>query len=204
LEIFENLAKHGYVTGNRNRDWGASNGFYPIIRLLQLHHVAMNGRYARLLSLSRRDGRKLIGDADNQHVCWVGAEPWATQIIVENAFPQVRTHAAHSPVQKQVYMAATQHQATRIRILPKRETLAETERLSKVCNKLQANILDRVKLQQSSSKDFPLATWLIFDKQIVCETTKKAACRQRGGALWRAYRLIRPGGPFRLALAQQT
>jgi hypothetical protein len=162
LEIFENLAKHGYVTGNRNRDWGASNGFYPIIRLLQLHHVAMNGGYAKLLSLNKHDGHELVGDAENQHVCWVSAELWATQIIMENAFTQARTHAAHRPVQKQDYMAGTQHRAARIRTLPKRETLAETERLAKVCNKLQTNILDRVELQQSSGKDFPLATGPVF------------------------------------------
>jgi hypothetical protein len=162
LEIFENLANQGYVTGNRNRDWGASNGFYPIIRLLQLHHIAINGGYVRLLSVNEREGRELIGDADNQHVRWVGAEPWATQIIVENAFIQARAHKAHSAVQKQDYMAGTQHQATRIRILPKRETSAETKRLAKVGNKLQTNILHSDKLQQSSSKGFPLATGLIF------------------------------------------
>jgi hypothetical protein len=162
LEIFENLAKHGYVTGNRNRDWGASNGFYPIIRLLQLHHVAMNGGYARLLSLNEHEGRKLVGEADNQHVCWVCAESWATQTIVENAFIQARAHAAHSTVQKQDYITGTQHRVARIRILPKRVTLAETERLAKVCNKLQTNILHRVKVPQSSCWDFPLATGLLF------------------------------------------
>jgi hypothetical protein len=121
------------------------------------------------------------------------------QIIVENAFIQARTHAAHSAVQKQDYIAGMQHQAARIKILPKRVTSAETERLAKVCNKLQTNILDRGALRQSSCKDFPLATG-----QIVCETTKKAACRRRGDALGRAYGLIRPGGLSRLAPAQQT
>jgi hypothetical protein len=43
LEIFENSANHGYVMSNRYRDWGASNGFYPIVRLAQLHHIAING-----------------------------------------------------------------------------------------------------------------------------------------------------------------
>jgi hypothetical protein len=75
LKIFKNSANHGYVTGNRNRDWRASNGFYPIIRLSQLHHVAINGGYARLLSLNKHDGRKLVRDADSQHVCWVCAGP---------------------------------------------------------------------------------------------------------------------------------
>jgi hypothetical protein len=88
LEISENSAKQGYVTGNRNGDWGASNKFYPIIRLSQLHHVAINSGYARLLSLNEHEGRELVKDADNQQVCWVRAEPWGTQIIVENAFTQ--------------------------------------------------------------------------------------------------------------------
>jgi hypothetical protein len=109
LAKFENSAECGYVTSNRNRDWGASNGFYPIIRLSQLHHVAINGGYARLLSLNEHDGHELVGDADNQHVRWVGTEPWATQTIVENAFIQARAHAAHSAVQKQDYITGTQH-----------------------------------------------------------------------------------------------
>jgi hypothetical protein len=65
LEILENSAEHGYVTGNMNGDWGASNRFHPIIRLSQLHHVAMNGGYARLLSLNEHDRQELVGEADN-------------------------------------------------------------------------------------------------------------------------------------------
>jgi hypothetical protein len=38
LAIFETSARHGYVTSNRTRDFGAANGYYPIIRLAQLHH----------------------------------------------------------------------------------------------------------------------------------------------------------------------
>jgi hypothetical protein len=119
LEIFENLAKHGFVTGNRNRDWGASNGFYPIIRLSQLHHVAMNVRYARLLSLNGHKRARARWRSNNQHVCWVGAEPWATQTIVKNVFIQARANKAHSAVQKQDYIRGTQHRVARIRILPK-------------------------------------------------------------------------------------
>jgi hypothetical protein len=52
--------------------------------------------------------------------------------------------------------------SNRIRSLHKRETSAEAERLAKVCNKLQTKILRRIKLQQSSSKGFPLETGLIF------------------------------------------
>jgi hypothetical protein len=43
LEIFENWANHGYITCNRYQDWGASNGFYPIVRLAQLKHIALMG-----------------------------------------------------------------------------------------------------------------------------------------------------------------
>jgi hypothetical protein len=99
LEIFENSANYGYVTCNRYQDWGASNGLYPIFRLAQLKHIAINGGYNRRLSLNERNGRELIGDSDNQHNRWVGAEPWATQVIVENTFTQARVHEAHSAVQ---------------------------------------------------------------------------------------------------------
>jgi hypothetical protein len=105
----------------------------------------------------------IVGEADNQHFRWVGAEPRVTQTIVENAFIQARAHTAHSAVQKQDYITGTQHRVARIRILPKRVTSAETERLAKVCNKLQTNILYRVELPQSSCGDFPLATRLMFD-----------------------------------------
>jgi hypothetical protein len=59
-------------------------------------------------------------------------------------------------------MAETQRRAAIIRILPKRELLAETERLANMRNKLQTDVLDRVGLQQSSSKDFPFATGPLF------------------------------------------
>jgi hypothetical protein len=58
LSIFEALAEHGYVTGNRFRDHGAANGFYPVIELCQLQHVSMHGGYARLLSLFHSRKRK--------------------------------------------------------------------------------------------------------------------------------------------------
>jgi hypothetical protein len=82
---------------------------------------------------------------------------------------------AHSAVQKQDYITGMQHRVARIRILPKKVMSAETERLAKVCNKLQTNILDRVKLPQSSCGDFPLATGLLFGREnMICETTEKA------------------------------
>jgi hypothetical protein len=96
LATFENSAKHGYVTGNRDRD-------------------------------------------------------------------QARANKANSAVQKQAYSRRTQHQVARIRILPQRVTLAESERLAKVGNTMQTYIFNRVELLQSSYEDFPLATGLMFD-----------------------------------------
>jgi hypothetical protein len=141
---------------------GASNGFYPIVRLAQLKHIAINGGYDRLLSLNKRDGRKPIGDTDNQHNCWVGAEPWATQVIVENAFTQTEVQEAHSAAQIKHHMARTQQRAPRIKTLQRKEMSAETERLAKVCNNLQDDISHRLEVQQSCSKGFPLATGLVF------------------------------------------
>jgi hypothetical protein len=59
----------------------------------------MNGRYARLLSLPEDKGRELIREADTQHVCWVGAERWATQTIVESTFINTQANKA-SEVQR--------------------------------------------------------------------------------------------------------
>jgi hypothetical protein len=124
----------------------------------------MNGGYAKLMSLNKHEGRELVREADTQHICWVGPEPWATQTIVENAFVQPRTNKAHSAVQKQPYSRPTQHQIARIRVLHQRVTPAETERLAKVCNTLQTHIFNWVQLPQSSYEDFPLANGLIFGK----------------------------------------
>jgi hypothetical protein len=55
-----------------------------------------------------------------------------------------------------------QHRATGLKILPRKEASAETERLAKVCYNLQADILHRLEVQQSCSKGFLLATGLVF------------------------------------------
>jgi hypothetical protein len=110
----------------------------------------------------KHDGRKLVGDADKKHNCWVGEEPWATQVIVENAFTQARVRETHSAVQIKDHMAGMQQCASRIKILQRKETSAETERLAKVYNNLQANILHRLEVQQSCSEGIPLATGLVF------------------------------------------
>jgi hypothetical protein len=47
LATFEAAAMHGFVTKYSMRNWGAANGFFPVIRLAQLHHVAAHGGYAR-------------------------------------------------------------------------------------------------------------------------------------------------------------
>jgi hypothetical protein len=43
LATFEAAAMHGFVTKNRMRNWGAANGFFTVIRLAQLHHIAAHG-----------------------------------------------------------------------------------------------------------------------------------------------------------------
>jgi hypothetical protein len=52
--------------------------------------------------------------------------------------------------------------APRIKTLQRREMLAETERLAKVCHNIQTDISDRLEVQQSCSEGFPLATRLVF------------------------------------------
>jgi hypothetical protein len=68
LATFKYQAGHGFVRANRTRDWGAANRFWPVIRLAQLHHIAAHGGYARLLTLNRKDVRKLLKEGDNLHV----------------------------------------------------------------------------------------------------------------------------------------
>jgi hypothetical protein len=67
LATFEYQAGHGFVTANRTQDWGAANGFWPVIRLAQLHHIAAHGGYARLLTRDRNDVRKILKEGDNLH-----------------------------------------------------------------------------------------------------------------------------------------
>jgi hypothetical protein len=56
LATFKTSMRHGYVTSNRTRDFGAANGYYPIIRLAQLHYVSALGRYVRMLTLHPNSG----------------------------------------------------------------------------------------------------------------------------------------------------
>jgi hypothetical protein len=103
LAIFETSARHGYVTSNRTRDFGAANGYYPIIRLAQLHHVSPLGGYSRMLTLHPNEVKHFIDKADAQHDCWVGAEPFNTQIIVEEAFAKTKSIQGYGEAVKQYY-----------------------------------------------------------------------------------------------------
>jgi hypothetical protein len=205
LEIFDNLANHKYVTGNRNRDKGGSNGLYPIIRILQLHQVAINSGYARLLSFNKSDGRKLVGDVDNQHVCWVGTEPWATQIIVKKCLHTSKStrgpqRGAKTELHGRVATPSNKNQdpAQKRNVGRDRETGKSVQQTADQYI-TQGRIAAVIK-QRLSACDRAY----IWHRRIVCEMTKKAACCRRGDALRRAYGLIRLGGPSRLAPAQQT
>jgi hypothetical protein len=103
LAIFETSAHHGYVTSNRIRDFGAANGYYPIIRLAQLHQVSALGGYARMLTLHPNKVKHFIDKADAQHDRWVGAEPFNTQIIVEEAFAKMKSIQGYGEAVKQYY-----------------------------------------------------------------------------------------------------
>jgi hypothetical protein len=90
LASFDYQAGHGFVTANRTQDWGAANGFWPVICLAQLHHIAAHRGYARLLTLNRNDVRKILKVGDDLHDRWVGAEPLSTQIATEEVFSKTR------------------------------------------------------------------------------------------------------------------
>jgi hypothetical protein len=90
LATFEYQAGHGFVTANRTRDWEAANAVWPVIGLAQLHHIGAHGGYARLLTLSRNNVRKLLKEGEDLHNTWVGAKPLSTQISTEEGFSKTR------------------------------------------------------------------------------------------------------------------
>jgi hypothetical protein len=109
LATFEYQAGHGFVMANRTRDWGAANGFWPVIRLAQLHHITAHGGYARLITLNRNDVRKLLKEGDDLHDNWVGAEPLRTQIATEEAFSKTRYNKDLSKAYAHHYAAGIEH-----------------------------------------------------------------------------------------------
>jgi hypothetical protein len=109
LSFFEASAEHGYVTGNRFRDQGAANVFYPVIELCQLQHMSMHGGYARLLSLSLEEAKTLVGQGSALHERWVGAELRSTQFIVEKAFQNSRSIKAYGEYAKHSYQTGKQY-----------------------------------------------------------------------------------------------
>jgi hypothetical protein len=107
--MFETSARHGYVTSNRTRDFGAANGYYPVIRLAQLHHVSALGGYARMLTLHLKEVKHFIDEADAPHDRWVGAEPFNTQIIVEEAFAKTNNIQEYSEAAQQYYRQGNEY-----------------------------------------------------------------------------------------------
>jgi hypothetical protein len=117
LAIFEYQAGHGFVTANRTRNWGAANGFRPVIFLAQLHHVAAHRGYARLLTLAKDDVRKILKEGDSLHDGWVGAKPLSTQITTEEAFSKTMYNKDLSEAYVQHYAAGNEYSA-RLRVPP--------------------------------------------------------------------------------------
>jgi hypothetical protein len=117
---------HGLVTTNRMRDWGAANGFFPIIRLTQLHHVAAHGGYAILISLSLEGAREFVDEADRAHDRWVGAEPLSTQYAAEQAFMRTRFNKELSKAYKLHYASGNPYSA-RLRVPPQQVGKAQTK-----------------------------------------------------------------------------
>jgi hypothetical protein len=125
LATFEAAAIDGFVTKNRMRDWGAANGFFPVIRLAQLHHHAAHGGYARLVSLSLEDAREFVDEDDKAHDCWVGAEPLSTQYAAEQTFTTTRFNKELSGAYKHHYALGNPYSA-RLRVPPQQIGKAQT------------------------------------------------------------------------------
>jgi hypothetical protein len=117
---------HGFVTKNRMRNWDAANGFFPVIRLAQLHHIAAHGGYARLVSLSLEDAEEFVDEADKAHDRWVGAEPLSTQYAAEQTFTTTRFNKELSRAYKHHYASGNPYLA-RLRVPPQQVRKAQTK-----------------------------------------------------------------------------
>jgi hypothetical protein len=148
LAIFEYQAGHGLVTANRTQDWGAAKGFWPVIRLAQLHHIAAHGGNARLLTLNRNDVRKLLKEGDDLHDTWVGAKPLSTQIATEEAFSKTRYNKYLSEANAHHYAAGIEH-TSRLRRPPQRVGQVQGRRIAAVGGNLQNCIYKRVTTKQT-------------------------------------------------------
>jgi hypothetical protein len=148
LATFEYQAGHGFVTANRTRDWGAANGFWPVICLAQLHHIAAHGGYARLLTLSRNDVRKLLKEGDDLHDTWVGAEPLSTPIATEEAFSKTRYNKDLSEAYAHHYAAGIKH-TSRLKRPPHRVGQAQGLGIAAVGGNLQNCVYKRVTTEQT-------------------------------------------------------
>jgi hypothetical protein len=126
LTTFKAAAMHGFVTENRMRNWGAANGFFPVIRLAQLHHIVAHGGNARLVSLSLEDAEEFVDDADKTHDRWVGVEPLSLQYEVEETFTRTRFNKELSGAYKHHYASGNPNMA-RLRVPPQQVGKAQTK-----------------------------------------------------------------------------
>jgi hypothetical protein len=108
------------------RNWGAANGFFPVIRLAQLHHIAAHGGYARLVSLSREDAEEFVDEADMAHDRWVGADPLSTQYAAEETFTRTRFNKELSGAYKHHYASGNPYLA-RLRVPHQQVGKAQTK-----------------------------------------------------------------------------
>jgi hypothetical protein len=119
--------------------WGSANGFFPVVRLSQLHHVSANAGYARLLTLSMADAPKLIKEGDTAHDRWVGAKPLSTQYATERAFFNTRYNKELGQAYEHHYAAGNAYSA-RLRVAPQKVGAEQGKSLAKVGRTLRDSV----------------------------------------------------------------
>jgi hypothetical protein len=126
----------GYVSANRMRDWGSTNGFFPVIRLSQLYHVSAHGGYARLVSLSQANTQRLVVEGDEDHDRWVGAEPLLTQWAREQAYVRTRYNKDLREAYVHHYAADVPYRA-RLRVPPQKVGKEQAKDIAKTGRNLR-------------------------------------------------------------------
>jgi hypothetical protein len=139
LALFEACANHGYVTANHTRDWGSTNGLFPVVRLSQLHHISANGGYARLLTLSMADAREFIKEGDTAHDRWVGAKPLSTQYATERAFFNTRYNKELGQAYEHHYPSGNAYSA-QLRVALQRVGAEQEKLLAKIGRTLRDSV----------------------------------------------------------------
>jgi hypothetical protein len=71
--------------------------------------MSMHGKYARLLSLSLKEAKTLVGQGSALHKRWLGAKPLITQFVVEKAFQNSRSIKAYREQAKHSYQTGKQY-----------------------------------------------------------------------------------------------